>query len=324
LTSNEILHAQISELKSLATNRFNELFKDIQSVLLLDVPDYANPGDSAIFLGLLAYFDENKVKVQSAQSRGTLSHTMVRNADCIVFLGGGSFGGLSPETDELRLFVAGSMRRDAILVQCPQSIVFTSEPTKRQIVETLKRLDNFRIAARDKTSAEILQGCGIKPLLIPDSCHFLSFQSVDRIKPGRITYLVRNDKEATENFPSSLDSLWNTDPFYLRLSQRVRLGGRYSEMVAKYFNPTTEKWRAIAEKRLNRALGIIGDSEVFVTDRLHGMILAASAGKRVVYFDNTNKKVSAYHETWMKGFPNISRADNLESAIALANELQTL
>ena len=309
------------ELPTLAKAKYDQLFSGVDSVVLMDVPDYANSGDSAIFLGLLNYLEAAGIEVTGAYSRGTMSHKAIKNADVVAFLGGGSFGGLSPESDELRLWVAANMKIGSLLIQCPQSVVFTSTERQNDITQALLKPKNFRFAARDIASQELLKSAGLESKLVPDSSHFLNLQSVSNVTRGKIVYLVREDGESTGHHIDTIDSKWNQDSFSLKISRGVRLLGRYSERLATRVNPTVDEWKSIAQARLNRALAQIGDAEIVVTNRLHGMLLSRMSGKPVVYFDNTNRKLTAYMQTWMRDNDGVIQATDVNMAEFIAQDL---
>jgi pyruvyl transferase EpsO len=72
---------------------------------------------------------------------------------------------------------------------------------------------------------------------------------------------------------------------------------------------------------VRRGLDLVARGEVLVTDRLHGMLLALHAGRKVVAVDNSNRKLSAYHATWLAGTDApVQLADNLATGIAMARD----
>ncbi len=311
----------LTGLRSKAWEKYSQLFSGFEEITLLDVPDYANPGDSAIFLGLLNFLSSKGIKVTNAFSRGTLSHSAIKNSSCIAFMGGGAFGGLSPESDEVRMFVLETMNPDSTVIQCPQSVHFTSERHKVIIAEAFGAVKNLRLAARDKSSLEILASIGLTAELVPDSSHFLNFETKRNQDFEKVTFLVRQDKESTSFHADSIDNKWNSDSVNLKLARGIRLFGRYSESLAKALNPSLPAWERIAEMRLSRAKNLIYDSSVIVTNRLHGLLISMMAGKSVVFFDNSNGKVSAYRDTWMHDTPGVYRARDLDEATEIAQTL---
>jgi exopolysaccharide biosynthesis predicted pyruvyltransferase EpsI len=91
--------------------------------------------------------------------------------------------------------------------------------------------------------------------------------------------------------------------------------------LATRVNPTVDEWKSIAQARLNRALAQIGDAEIVVTNRLHGMLLSRMSGKPVVYFDNTNRKLTAYMQTWMRDNDGVIQATDVNMAEFIAQDL---
>jgi exopolysaccharide biosynthesis predicted pyruvyltransferase EpsI len=308
-----------SEMPIVAKEKYDLAFKGVSEVTILDVPDYANVGDSAIFLGLLEYFRMSNIKVLSAFSRGTLSHKLEQHKN-FVFIGGGSFGGLSPETDEQRVFLLQNLKANQRVIQCPQSIEYTSQAIQDELSEVMSDNPQFLIMARDEPSFEKISKWRSEKILAPDAIHFLPVEKSVRI-PGKISYLIRTDKESTSSSTNTVDKRWLRDEPRELFERRIRLLGRFSEPLANFLNPGVLTWEKIARRRFSRGIKILGDAEVVVTNRLHGMLMGLNLKKKVVYFDNSNRKLSAYATTWLKNCDSLIQAENLAQAKKIAVNL---
>jgi len=303
-------------VREVAKPAYDSAFKGISKVAVFDAPDYANVGDSAIFLGLMTYFRMANIQVEKVFSRGTLPHD-ISKFQTIVFMGGGSFGGLSPESDEQRIFVAKKASKTQRIIQCPQSIEFISIEAQEELRLKLGNLENFRFMIRDNSSWVKTEGWTCERTLAPDAFHFLGSR-VSQAHSGAIAYLVREDQEATSKSDDSIDKIWLKDEFSLLVARKARLLGRYFEFLARALNPSPERWERIAAQRMRRGIAALADSEVVVTDRLHGMLISLNVGKKVVFFDNTNKKLSSYVSTWSFYKETLIQASDLEDARARA------
>jgi pyruvyl transferase EpsO len=75
---------------------------------------------------------------------------------------------------------------------------------------------------------------------------------------------------------------------------------------------------AMARQRLARGLGLLGQGNVVVTDRLHAIILSWLGGTPVFYVDNTYNKLSNFLNTWLKDSPGLTRCATFEEALERA------
>jgi pyruvyl transferase EpsO len=73
--------------------------------------------------------------------------------------------------------------------------------------------------------------------------------------------------------------------------------------------------------RVNRGLAMLSRGRVVISDRLHGVLLAALAGIPVVAIDNRVGKLSAFLGTWLDGYPDIQIAATLDEARERAAEM---
>ena len=318
----------LSVLREKAFSLYDQLFQGVSEVLLLDVPDYPNVGDSAIFLGLLNYFEDRKIAISAAMSIDTLSYKSVKKAQTIVLMGGGSFGGLYPISDEHRLLAASLLDSDSLYIQAPQSVHFVSDDFKDHITRQLKDVPRKRLSFRDQESVEILNSLNLESILIPDSSIFLDDSNLRKFGNSKVSnpavYLVRGDQEGHHSSKDSVDTKWLTDDLILRLSSKIRKLGRYFEFVAVLINPSTKRWKRIAQRRLNRGLKLLEDADVVITDRLHGMLIGLHLGRQVVALDNTNFKLTRYKAAWLKDSPKLHFVNNMDETESAVLKLTSL
>ena len=77
------------------------------------------------------------------------------------------------------------------------------------------------------------------------------------------------------------------------------------------FNTITKHNISISKRllQLTTLKNKLSTSNIVFTDRLHGMILAATCGCKCIVFDNNNHKISGVYNTWLKNNPNILMID---------------
>ena len=119
----------IESLRRAIDHILGPILAGTRRVALLDFPTHANVGDSAIWLGTLAYLrKKGKVVCYSCDhdtySRDTLAE---RLDDGIILLsGGGNFGDIWKQPQRLREQVVRDFP-DSTIVQLPQTIMFRDE-----------------------------------------------------------------------------------------------------------------------------------------------------------------------------------------------------
>lgn len=286
----------------------------------IDFPDFANVGDSAIWLGLDAWAKAGGLRVVAtvptrATTRERVRHLVDRGVVPVVN-GGGNFGGLWPEHHQARLAALEGCA-GAHLVQAPQSVAFVDEGRADEIQTRAAAVGTFKMLVRDKVSQELVAPF-VSAELTPDAAHMLG--SLDAPPPSRPSLvLARRDKESRleEELPScAID--WIHEPANLGDATRkvwLRAASKRSDLCL----PATGTLRRVAMRRLARGVAALSQGEVVVTDRLHAMILALQMGRRVVAVDNNVQKLTRYAARWLD-HPSVPLefTDNLRDATRLA------
>jgi len=249
---------------------------------LLDFPDHANVGDSAIWLGELAamravtgrdpayvctWHDFDEAALRAALPDGT------------IFLhGGGNLGDIWPHHQRLREHVLDRLT-DRGIVQLPQSIHFGDADGAARFAAIAARHPDFHLYVRDRASLRIaLEWAGPAATLAPDSAFALGRQP--RVKADvPVLALLRTDAERGGDQPDlpagALACDWLDDE-----------------------EPMTGDHEARATARLHRGLRLLSRGETIVTDRLHGHILALLLGIPHAVRDNSYGKIADYVAAW--------------------------
>ena len=297
--------------------------------VLLDFPDHANVGDSAIYAGQMAFFDATKPLRYVCTTRSVDWADVDRYSfgGTIYLSGGGNFGDLWPHFQEFREDVITRFP-DRTIIQLPQSIHFGDESNALKTAQILGNHPNFTLLVRDVDSlrfAERTLRCDAR--LCPDMAFCLGPLSAQAPQIDLLLHL-RTDQEAREQYASvqprpnyTLErSDWpeeganfrkfNNLQGALKIAAGALTGGRPGERITRY--------RHRATTRLDRGVALLGKAKAIVTDRLHGHILATLIGRPHVALDNSYGKISRFASTWSTLDPTNGMAASLPEAVERA------
>lgn len=297
------------------------------AVGLVGFPNHSNPGDSAIWLGVLSLLRDLGCRVVYTCDFHTYDRTALQQAvdsGPILITGGGNFGDLYPAEQELRECVVRDFPENPI-IQLSQSIHFRDQDSARRASKVLRAHRSFALMVRDRVSAEIaVEVLGIEPTLSPD-CAFL-LGRLDRLRtPIRpVTVVRRNDSEAAMS-EAAVDGVtpfdWMDEPgrplpraaLYVRHYARDHPARRApaGRVMSIMYGP-------LARRRLGRGIRLLSSGRVVVTDRLHGHILALLLGIPHVVTDTAQGKISAFVETWTASSELVRTARDFRHAWDLA------
>ena len=328
----------VTELRATIAAVLDPLIPIREPVALVDFPDHANVGDSAIWLGELAYLAGRQADVVYHCDLKSFHPEALRAriGDGLVLLhGGGNLGTLWPAHQALRERVVELFPNNRI-VQFPQTIHFERVEEIRRVGALLRAHGGVTVLARDPKSLRLTQEhFPSASALCPDMAFCL-----DGIRPSSeasvdILALARTDKEAG---PAA-------DRVALALAARggslevvdwlkdgnvvLRRGSRLVKSVLALLPSAYERmgpmlaslWRRLAEARLERGVGLLSRGHVVITDRLHAHILCVLMGQPHVVIDNSYGKVRAYFERWTCEVQNCLWAESLQAGLGAGREL---
>ena len=299
---------------------------------LLDAPDYANVGDSAIWLGEKAYLRRIGASVVYACDAAGYSEAQLARhlGDGVILLsGGGNLGDLWPVHQRLRERVIGAFPGHRI-VQLPQSIWFEDEAHRERARAVFDAHPRLTLLVRDRRSLELARRAFKTPsLLCPDMAHALGARP--RKQPARqeVLWLLRDDLEARDPAsPRAVESVdWRSEPdsWVRRLERFLTEDWSWRLPARRWTGPLLavhDRVRdGLARQRLERGCALLARGEVVVTDRLHGHLLSLLLGIPHVLLDNSYGKVRSYHETWTRTCGLARWARSTEEASVLAADL---
>jgi exopolysaccharide biosynthesis predicted pyruvyltransferase EpsI len=298
---------------------------------LVGFPNHSNVGDSAIWLGQLAYLRRRGGRVaymcdEWSYDPGELARRL--GDGTILIAGGGSLGDVWPDYERLREDVVERFHGNRI-VQLPQTINFKEAANLERARGVLSAHPDFTLLARDRPSLEIATSqLGCTAQLCPDMAFALGPLDKERTPADGVLALVRSDEEtsgARERLAGSeleRDD-WPTQPTALRGTSR-KLGalvGRHPRPFRHLAPPLYRLYDRLADERLNAGREVLTRRRAVVTDRLHGHIMCVLLGVPHVCVDTGFGKIGGYAEAWTGGCELVHLAGSPEEAVTLAQPL---
>lgn len=317
----------ITQLQSDIHNTLGSLFPSSGKYALLDFPNHANVGDSAIWLGELEYFQQHFKAIPSyvSQNARHCSETLKKAMpEGTLFLhGGGNFGDIWPKHQQFREQIIKEFP-DRPIVQLPQSIHFQDPDLLKQAKQTINSHPNFTLLVRDHKSLAIAQeNFTCKIYLCPDMAFALGFQH-NTITPTRdILLLLRTDSEKRPSntvgldIPKSEDWLEEDASTEAKIRQEIILSLPFT-LGIHAFNKNRQRellFRRLAQARVSRGLKQIQSARFVITDRLHTHILSLLSHRPHIALDNSYGKISNFIEAWTKESLITQRCQTLEEAL---------
>lgn len=281
-------------------------------IALIDFPNYGNVGDSAIWVGEYTFLQQHGFgeNIYTNESR-TYSKDSLADAvgDGTIFIhGGGNFGDLWPEHQELREQVVIDFPNNKI-VQLPQSIYFREKENLFRARDIFRRHADLTVLVRDRASLEIAaKELGVNTGLCPDMAFWLGSIDVDVAPLLPFVWLYRNDRESLRNTGlSRKDGVWPYDwrvdevtnlvksNIELRYQYATRPEPQVKEVIRKQLSNI---YTPVARERIARGCRVLACGRSVITERLHGHILCMLMGIPHYIIDTRFRKIMNFVETW--------------------------
>ncbi len=317
----------LASLRTTIDRVLSPLLAGVQRVALLDFPAHSNVGDSAIWLGTLAWLREHGKTLCYTCDHSTYARTTLarRLGDGVILLsGGGNFGDIWKHSQRLREQVVRDFSEWRI-IQLPQSVMFREERELARARAIFDAHPALTLLVRDERSLRVVtENFRAPALLCPDMALWLG--QIARPVPAsrQLVWLARTDRESAATPPAGVQTVdWLNEPPApgLRLERFIR------ELVVEHPRAEPALRSALsrtadraAEGRLRRGCAILSQGKVVVTDRLHAHILSLLLGIPSVILDNSYGKLRDFYDTWTRGNSLATLAGDPEQAISLAME----
>jgi pyruvyl transferase EpsO len=316
----------IAELQDMIHDCLKDYVSGDEPVAMVDFPDYKNVGDSAIWLGQMAYlssrFDKAPTYISSLQDH---SHEKLNDAapsGPILITGGGTFGDIWSGHQELRESILERWP-GRLVVQLPQSIHYKSQDHADRMARAIAKHKNFVLLVRDEESkafAEKHFDCRVH--LCPD----MAF-GIGPIQPLAATEfpvlaMLRADQEKASNYDFSSYPDVPVEDWISESRTPVRiakaLGAAKAVVSLDPERIRGAKLNAAAHNRFRRGIRQISRGRAIVTDRLHVHICALLLGRPHAVLDNSYGKVRRFMNAFSGGTDLSYKAESLDDGIAWA------
>jgi pyruvyl transferase EpsO len=321
--------ALLARLKDQVHACVHDLVPADQPLAILDFPDYRNVGDSAIWLGTVAYLRDHHGREPAYVSR--IHDFSARDLERVmpegpIFLqGGGNFGDLWVSHQDFREQVLEQCP-DRQVIQFPQSIHYKAPARAEVTARIIGRHKQFILMVRDEESQHFAEqhfDCEVR--LCPDMACYIGAVEPE---PARFPVLamLRNDQEKMAGradrsaWPDVPVEDWISEP---KMPVRVaRLRGAASAL----FDAARRRLRmldAVAQQRFRRGTRQLSRGRAIVTDRLHVHIVSLLLGRPHAVLDNSYGKVRNFMTAFSGGSDLSYLATSLDDGIAWAREQAT-
>ena len=323
----------VRSLRTRLLETLRPLLAPLDTFALVDFPNYANVGDSAIYLGQLACLRAlgaprpRFVCDFRTYDREELARRIGRSGT-ILLTGGGSFGDLWPTGQELREEIVRAFPGNPI-VQLPQTVHFGEKRTLDRARSVLNAHENFTLLLRDRRSLEIAANeFRVRTLLCPDMAFGLGPLARPRGPTQPAVWLLRTDKESStgaDSVPFGVRVDWLDEPATtLRSLSYALTGAVRRSVVGRPARALLMRiYEPLARQRLRRGVDVLTAGRVVVTDRLHGHILSLLLAIPHVVLDNSYGKLSSFHAAWTGDIAGVGTADSIAEAAEIATRLET-
>ena len=267
--------------------------------LLALTPYHGNLGDHAIVLSEKQFLEDKRKKYLELSTRYTdgnekLLSAVVPKDTTIIIPGGGFLGSLWPH-EELRVRkIIESFPNNKIVI-FPQTVTFFDKSEEdKAFFEESKRVymlnKKLRLFVRDERSYEFVKETmpEVKVSLSPDIVTLLNTDEINRRNRSGVLLCLRSDlekdlsDEAQERIRKCVLDKYPDEKI------------SYTDTVVDYMVGTSTRREEVYKK-----LRQFGKSKLVITDRLHGMIMAAITDTPCIAFSNSNGKVRGVYK-WIK------------------------
>lgn len=301
------------------------------TLALLDFPDHPNVGDSAIWLGEIAYF-KRWHRITPAYVC-TVEKYIKADLDAAVptgpiFLhGGGNFGDVWPKHQLFREEIIKQYPNRAI-IQLPQSIHFSDESAITRTASVINVHPNFTLLVRDRPSYDLAKKhftCKVE--LCPDMAFCLGEQPQMKRASHPLLLLLRTDHETQTQAPDAAAlptgatvEDWLEEDTHIQRRLRKYTTLRLPLLGLNALKRDAQReflYRNLSQDRVTRGLKQLSSARYVITDRLHAHILCLLLGIPHTVLDNNYGKIRRYSDAWTYDLDILSRATSLPEAINL-------
>ena len=287
--------------------------------LLVGTPLHGNIGDQAIVLGEEEYFARISPhsKLIEVPSRAFVGkeffwRRIALRCNAVLLHGGGYLGTLWPDEDQM-VRSCFKVFSDLPIIVLPQTLFFEKGSADRNVIvyrEAISNCSEISICLRERESYELATECFGREnvILIPDmvlnlSSNSLGIKKADVCKSKNeihVLLCLRRDKEKTidEECVSAIKSaIKSILPGALIAQTDTVVDGRV----------TPSRRKDVVRRKVEE----FQNADLVITDRLHGMVLAAISGTPTVALKSKSPKVEGVYGLSLSGLDNVQYCSSI-------------
>jgi len=273
--------------------------------------DYGNIGDLAISAAQCQFLEASLpgysvVPVPISATREVMRsiRRQIAPGDLVTTIGGGNMGSLYPDIEDLRQLVIRSFPRNRV-VCFPQTLDWDESAASTKALAKIVRVygdhSALHLFARESVSVarlrELFSGCAsVTVAHVPDivlSATAASLGARGCASPAGALLCLRDDRERSlgDDHRQQLQEALVNAGLNIQVTDTHAGGARLS----------SERCAQLLADKLTQ----FQSAQLVVTDRLHGMILAALAGTPCLVLPNTNHKIHQTWQDWLTAVPQL-------------------
>ena len=292
----------------------NEFLKDTENIgfsigrrcFLMNSPDHGNVGDHALAIAAISflkdYFPQNKIIDVTGRQWDACKEKIASNMndkDIIFVVGGGFMGDLWPVEDTRMKEIVEAFPNNKIIF-LPQTFFYELDSEESNLEFDTKLYNehcNILFLHRERNSYNFFKQNVVKDVerngCYPDMALYMKNTMKESIRK-KVLLCLRLDKEMVGG---------GTRQKLFDICERL---GLEVELIDTVIDKKIGKKERTEE--VENLLTRIRNSELFVTDRLHGMLFATITGTPCIAFDNISKKVSGVYK-WIECLDYVTCTD---------------
>ncbi|TIX81220.1 MAG: exopolysaccharide biosynthesis protein, partial [Mesorhizobium sp.] len=276
----------IDRLQDMIHDCLKDYVRADEPLAILDFPDIRNCGDSAIWLGEMAYLKDryDKRPAYVSRMRDFSAEDLERAVPTgpIFIHGGGNFGDLWITHQDFRERVLEQFPNRRI-IQFPQSIHYKSQERRERSARIIGGHKNFVLLVRDEESkafAEKHFDCEVR--LCPDMAFCIGALEPEASE-FPVLAMLRADLEKAGDADRSAYPDIPMEDWITESARQVRvakaIGAASALLALKPAEVRLRKLDAAAHNRFRRGIRQISRGRAIVTDRLHVHICSLLIGR---------------------------------------------
>jgi exopolysaccharide biosynthesis predicted pyruvyltransferase EpsI len=300
---------------------------DGSPIALVDFPDIRNVGDSAIWLGQIAYLKQRFGKRPDYVSRGVRDYSdeeLERTApEGPIFIhGGGNFGDIweGHQTFRERILQRWPGRP---VIQFAQSIHYGRLERAAETARIIDKHGNFTLHVRDHESLHFAEKhFNCRTALCPDLAFMVGAVAAPKHQLP-ILAMLRTDREKAKAdrdlsaWPEIAVEDWVTEPWLpVRVAKALGTLSELASFDAMWMR--RGRFDAAARQRFSRGVRQISRARVLITDRLHVHVIATLIGRPHAVLDNSYGKVWNFMNAFSGGTELAYAATSIQDAVEWA------